>query len=81
MEPVQYSKVFEGPNFLVLAIPQHELTTLTTKTFSPSPNYKLLYIPAQTEIWAIKTNIASITTQAQITKGLKAIKKEKTPIR
>ena len=80
IEHVQYSEIYEGTNYLVLAIPQHEINILTTRTFPPSPNYKLVYIPTQEKIWATKTNIAATSTQSQITEGLRRIKKEKTPI-
>ena len=80
IEHIQYLEIYEGNNYLVLAIPQHEVNTLTTRTFPPSPNYKLVYIPTQEKIWATKANIATTSTQSQITEGLRRIKKEKTPI-
>jgi hypothetical protein len=80
IEAVQYSEIFEGPNFIVLAVPQHELHALTNTTFPPSLHYKICYIPANSKIWATKTNITPTTTNSQIMEGLKKIKGKNTPI-
>jgi hypothetical protein len=80
MEPVQYSEILERPNFIVLAVPQHELHTLTKTTFPPSLHYKICYIPANSKIWATKTNITPTTTNSQITQRLKKIRGKNTPI-
>jgi hypothetical protein len=78
MKAVQYSEIFERPNFIVLAVPQHELHTFTNTTFPPSLHYKICYIPASSKIWATKTNITPTTTNSQIMEGLKK-SKVKTP--
>jgi hypothetical protein len=80
MEAIQYSEIFEGPNFIVLAVLQHELHTLTNTTFPPSLHYKICYIPANSKIWATNTNIIPTTTNSQIMEGLKKIKGKNTPI-
>jgi hypothetical protein len=80
MEAIQYSEIFKGPNFIVLAVLQHELHTLTNTTFPPSLHYKICYIPANSKIWATKTNIIPTITNTQIMDSLKKIKGKNTPI-
>jgi hypothetical protein len=75
IEAIQYSEIFEEPNFIVLVVPQHELYTLTNTTFPLNPYYKISYIPANSKIWATKTNNAPTITNSQIMESLRKIVK------